>query len=296
MEQLVKMDKRPNFYGYLSYVEKNNKISINWEIKDDASNIVARFPISNLSRISIARKNIFRDKNLYCSATSWKKCEDCGLYPDFCGKAIVYIRTIVYKGGLIKFKVGTSNNLIRPLTQSAPFAVVSRDLLRRDALMLEKKLSSMFKKLVQNPRGRTLWMNVIEGGYWDGSKEYRVLVSFLEEFYRKIDKTDKFLSDKIADPVIYKPGKNFASKLPKWVKLMDEFDVRKMFKKDPVLVTGDIIANRATLMVLEINGNVLFFEPKEKMVYKINNIEGQRGFAEMYIKEGWEFQRTVNET
>ncbi|MGQ4891191.1 MAG: hypothetical protein ACP6IP_01765 [Candidatus Njordarchaeia archaeon] len=279
------MEREINFYGRLSYVEKDYRVSVNWEIWDENSNILGHFPISEISRISIIRKNIFSVEETYCGATSWKACKECNLYPDYCGLAIVYIRPVVYRTEIIKFKVGISNDLIRPLSQSAPFAIISYNIIRRDALALERDLSSAFRNIVQNPRGRTVWMDVIESGYWDGLKEYHALMDFLEEMYKRIRRKRISLFRLIKNPILYKPGRKFATKLPKWIKLMDELDIRKTIKRNPAFIVGDVVANRVTLTVLELNGTVLFFEPKEKMIYKVNNIEGEKGFSEMYVRE-----------
>ena len=71
-----------------------------------------------------------------CSAVSIKQCEKCPNFPIACGFAFVYLRVFPHRKLEWALKVGISSSVLRPLAQSAPFAIITDNINRRDSTLV----------------------------------------------------------------------------------------------------------------------------------------------------------------
>jgi len=269
------------FYGVLGFREKNDFLTSTFKIYDSEGNVFKDVDIPTINWIGLYRLNKFQSTD-FCSATSWKNCLNCNLYPEFCGTALLYLRTVVSSKGIIKFKIGVSYDIARPLAQSSPFAIIAKDIPRKMALNFEKKLSQISKLIVQNPRGRMLWADVIKYGLWDGELESERLLEFLDTFYHKVERYSPEIYERLIDPIVYVAGPNFYTDLPPWINKLNMFEIRKILKRDPRSIFGEIVSNRGAILVVESEDNAYFFELKERMFYLISKISGETNLSKMY--------------
>ena len=208
-----------------------------------------------------------------CGATTFKQCIMCDLYPYYCGNAIVYLRVFPHRKKEWALKIGISKNLIRPLAQSSPFAIIATNINRRLALYIEYHLSSLLKSIVRNPSGRLLWADIIARSLWDGKEEATKLLEMLPDVYNKIkrDKTYEY----IINPLLFIPTKRFATELPSWIEKLPIREIRKHLTRNPSYVKGEVVANRGALLLLEYEDGFWIFEPNESRIYLVHKLVGE---------------------
>jgi len=173
---------------------------------------------------------------------------------------------------------------LRPLAQASPFALIALNIPRRTALFIETKLSEFFKKrIVRNPSGRLLWPEIITRNLWDGTEEARVLIDELCFLYEKIRTKASDIYKELCNPLIFLPTKHFATDLPSWIEKLPILEIKKMISRDPFAVSGEVVANRGALLVLEHGDNFWIFEPNERRVYLINRFVGDSNLRESHM-------------
>ncbi|MHA1615807.1 MAG: hypothetical protein ACTSX9_00610 [Candidatus Njordarchaeales archaeon] len=216
-----------------------------------------------------------------CGATSYNKCKRCplGSQEDLtvCGRALVYLRPFPHKRGKFLIKVGVGADLLRPSSQSSPFAIISTDITRRKALFLEESLSNIFNFVVRNPRGRLLWSDIIARGLWNGFEEASYLLEILPQMYDKVRNNYPAIYALLTDPVIFMPTKHFSSPLPTWIEKLPIRDIRKYVIREPNAIYGEVVANRGGLLVIEHEDGFWIFEPNERRIYALEKIVGLQG-------------------
>lgn len=213
-----------------------------------------------------------------CGATSFRECEKCVIRNehdvDICGSAIVYLRVFPHKGEEFWLKIGVGADLLRPISQSSPFAIIARGVSRRDALLIESKLAKLFKKVVRNPCGRLLWSEIIKKGLWNGKEEAGFLLEALPHIYDSVERKLPEIYKKLINPLIFLPTKYFATQLPSWIERLPIRDIKKYVSREPNAVYGEVVANRGCLLVIEHGEGFWIFEPNERRIYAVEKIVG----------------------
>jgi len=133
-------------------------------------------------------------------------------------------------------------------------------------------ISKSFKRIVQTPRGRLLWANIIKFGLWNGRIESENLLSLLEKFYKSVRYVSDKAYDLITNPTVFLPTQYFSTKLPSWITKLEIAEITKMIGKEPMAILGEVVANRGVIYLLEYMDKFLIFKLNEYFVYSINKL------------------------
>jgi len=278
-------------YAFLDYRITKNKVEIIYsvssgeEMLDQVFSSDKRFLEINpngLEWISIVKTKYMRGI-LGCNATNLNACFNCTEYPHRCGKALLYLRIFPHRKKRWALKVGVSADYLRPLAQSSPFAVIASNLPRRDALYIEKNLSTLFKDIVQNPSGRVLWPEIIHRGLWNGMEEAGILLEKLPIVYDVVKRKDKNIYSKLQDPLLFLPTRHFSTNLPTWIEKLPLVELKRKLSREPISVSGEVVANRGGLLVVEYGDNFWVFSPNERRIYYVNKIVGAKEIRENHM-------------
>ena len=245
------------------------------------TNFIEVYEPNNIEWISLTKTPFFAFKGESCGATSYNECTNCDLYPDSCGKALVYLRAFPHSKRKWVLKIGVGSNLLRPISQSSPFAIIAKDLLRREALYLEKILAEKFKEIVRNPSGRISWDKVIAKNLWDGKKEFQILREFTRKIYDTVPSEIKGL---LIEPKLYAPTSEFSSKLPSWVEKRTVTELKRKIKREPTVISGEIIAHRGFVLVIGHDADFWIIELNTPRIFFVNKFTGVRGAFNLHLK------------